>query len=332
MTNTFNTYFFMGKGGVGKTTCAASFSLATANYGFKTLIVSLDPAHNLGDVFNLKLSEKPTKIIDNLYAIEVDFDKMVQEHLKQLTDKIKDIYGYLRVLNLDKYIDILRHSPGIEEYATLEKITEIVEFNLRKKDYDIIIFDTPPTGLTIRIMALPSISLVWVQKLMELRKTILSKRRFLERIHGEKLRATIGGKELIVPSSEEEDPVFKELEKIHRRAELVNNVLTNPKTTSAVMIVNPELLSVLEAYRAYEFLKNINVPMKALIINKILTLKEVPEELSAKIAEQEKAVQLIEKKFKDLKILRIPLFAEEPTGIENLLKIAKHLAPLIEAT
>lgn len=332
MTNTFNTYFFMGKGGVGKTTCAASFSLATANYGFKTLIVSLDPAHNLGDVFNLKLSEKPTKIIDNLYAIEVDFDKMVQEHLKQLTDKIKDMYGYLRVLNLDKYIDILRHSPGIEEYATLEKITEIVEFNLRKKDYDIIIFDTPPTGLTIRIMALPSISLVWVQKLMELRKTILSKRRFLERIHGEKLRATIGGKELIVPSSEEEDPVFKELEKIHRRVELVNNVLTNPKTTSTVMIVNPELLSVLEAHRAYEFLKNINVPMKALIINKILTLKEVPEELSAKIAEQEKAVQLIEKKFKDLKILRIPLFTEEPTGIENLLKIAKHLAPLIEAT
>jgi len=289
MSNKFKVYFFIGKGGVGKTTCAAAYSLILARQGLKTLIVSLDPAHNLGDVFGLELSEKPKEILDNLYGIEVDFNKMVQEHLKDLTDRIKDIYKYLKVLNLDKYIDVLRHSPGIEEYATLEKISEIIEFNFKERRYDTIIFDTPPTGLTIRIMALPSISLIWIRKLMELRMAILDRRRFLEEIYGEKLKAKIGNKELVMASTIEEDPVYKELRNLYKRVKFVNEIFTNPKITTTVMVVNPELLPVLEARRAYDFLKKIDIHVKAIIINKVLELEVIPKELNVKFAEQTKS-------------------------------------------
>ena len=329
MSNEFKVYFFIGKGGVGKTTCAAAYSLILARQGLKTLIVSLDPAHNLGDVFGLELSEKPKEILDNLYGIEVDFNKMVQEHLKDLTDRIKDIYKYLKVLNLDKYIDVLRHSPGIEEYATLEKISEIIEFNFKERRYDTIIFDTPPTGLTIRIMALPSISLIWIRKLMELRMAILDRRRFLEEIYGEKLKAKIGDKELVMASTIEEDPVYKELRNLYKRVKFVNEIFTNPKITTTVMVVNPELLPVLEARRAYDFLKKIDIHVKAIIINKVLELEVIPKELNVKFAEQTKAIQLINNEFRDIRILKVPILPEEPTGINNLLKITKYLSQLI---
>lgn len=326
----FHIYFFVGKGGVGKTTCAAAYSIVLANSGLKTLIVSLDPAHNLGDVFNYKLGETPLEIIDKLYAVEVDFDKTVKDHLKELTSKVKDIYGYLKVLNLDKYIDILRHSPGIEEYAILEKIIDIVQTNIKQKKYDVIVFDTPPTGLTIRIMALPSVSMLWIRKLIELRIAILDRRKILERIRGEKLKTIISGKELALPSSIEDDPIYRELIRINKRIELINNVFINPRNTSVFIVVNPETLPILEAYRAYGFLTRLGIPVKALIVNKVLKLSTPPKELEVKMREQDKASNLIDKLFKGMKIVRIPLLVKEPTGIKNLTEVSKYLTPLLE--
>ncbi len=329
--NVAKTYFFIGKGGVGKTTCAAAFSLALASHGVRTLIVSLDPAHNLGDVLGLNLEEEePIKVYENLYAVEVDFEEMIRLHLKQLTDKIKDMYRYLKVLNLDKYIDLLKHSPGIEEYATLEKIIEIIELNYKNKEYDVIVFDTPPTGLTMRILALPSITLIWIDKLIDIRKAILDKRKALERIHGEKTRIVIEGKEYTIPSSIDEDPVYKELMNIRNRVEFIHKHLTNTSLTSIILVVNPETLPVLEAHRAYEFLNKLGLPVKTLIINKLIEIEYVPKSLELKIKEQEKALSLVKELFKDIVTVRIPLLTEEPIGIGKLLKISQYLKPILE--
>lgn len=326
----FSIYFFIGKGGVGKTTCAAAYSLVLANNGLETLIVSLDPAHNLGDVFGLKLRETPSKVVKKLYAVEVDFDKVVKDYLKQLTDKIKDIYGYLRVFNLDKYVDVLRYSPGIEEYAILEKIIDVVQTNIKEKRYDAIVFDTPPTGLTIRIMALPSISLIWIQKLIELRATILDRRKVLERIRGERLKVFISGKELALPSSIKEDPIYNELIEVSKRVEAINKVLSNMKNTSVYIVVNPETLPIIEAFRAYSFLEKLSIPVKALIINKVLKISSPPRELRTKLEEQEKAYRQVNKLFKNIRVLEIPLLSKEPRGIENLKEVSKYLEPLLK--
>ncbi len=322
-------YFFVGKGGVGKTTCATAFSLTLASRNYRTLIVSLDPAHNLGDVLGLKLGEKEVKVIDNLYAVEVDFDKMVHEHLKQLADKIKEMYRYLKVLNLDKYIDLLKHSPGVEEYATLEKIIDIVEEETGKGKYDVIVFDTPPTGLMIRILALPAITLIWVDKLLELRKAILERRLILERIHGEKTRIKIGDEEYSLPSSISEDPVYRELLSMRKRVNMLYSKLVDKNTTSIVLVVNPETLPVLEAYRAYTFLAKINIPVKALVVNKVLELKQPARDFKAKIREQEKALKMVREMFKDIPVVRVPLLPEEPIGVEKLSKMARYFQPIL---
>ena len=325
MSSKFRTYFFIGKGGVGKTTCAASYAVKLAKEGIKTLIVSLDPAHNLGDVLDKSLTDTPVRVMDNLDAIEVDFEKMITKHLKELSAKIKDIYSYLRVLNLDKYIDVLKHSPGIEEYATLDKITEILRDNIERKKYDVIIFDTPPTGLTIRVMALPSVTLLWIGKLLELRLAILERRRVLERILGERAKVKIGDKVLELPSSITEDPIFKELTSIREEVELVNGILTDSKRSTVVMVVNPELLPMLEAKRAYEFLLRLKIPVKYLIINKLIEEESVPERFRVKVKEQRRSLELVDKYFRGLKLIKIPLMVKEPRGIDDLIKISEYL-------
>ncbi len=319
--------FFLGKGGVGKTTSAAAYSLYKALQGKRVLVVSLDPAHNLGDVFDTELGDEPVKLMDNLVAIEVDYDRMIKKHLKELTEKIKDIYGYLKIFNLDKYVDVLKHSPGVEEQASLEKIIEIVrKYGVGEKAFDIIVFDTPPTGLTLRIMALPTISLIWIERLIKLRLAILERRKTISSITGEQFEIEIAGKKFKVPTSIKEDPIFKELTKLKDEYNWINKRLIDPRTTAAIMVINPETLPVLEAYRAVIFLKKINVPVTHLIVNKVFELDTIPERLRPRIEEQEKALSLAKEKFPGLEMIKIPYLEREPRGLDMLKRVAEYLS------
>lgn len=317
--------FFIGKGGVGKTTSAAAYAVKEASMGYRTLIVSIDPAHNLGDVLGVELGDKPVKICENLWGIEVDYDLMIKKYLEQLSDKIKDIYGYLKIFNLEKYIDVIKHSPGVEEQASLEKIIELVRKHGETGKTDVIVFDTPPTGLTLRIMVLPLISLIWINKLLELRIAILERRKTIARITGEHFEIEIGGRRLKVPEDVEEDPVYNELIELKKQYEWINNVIRNPSRCFVALIVNPELLSILEAYRAYTFLKRINVPVKYLIVNKVLKLRKIPNELVPKIEEQKKAIAEARRKFKELVYTEIPYLPYEPRGLNELRHLSKYL-------
>jgi len=326
----FKVFFFIGKGGVGKTTCAATFALQVAK-SKRTLIVSLDPAHNLGDVLGINLGREPARVTGNLHALEVDFEEMIIKHLKDLTEKIKDMYGYLRVLNLDKYVDVLRHSPGIEEYATLDKIVDILKYNVSKKGYDVIIFDTPPTGLTLRMMALPSISAIWVDKLMKLREAILDRRRIVERITGEKIKAVVGGRELEVPAERGRDPIYRELMKMRDEVSLVNSVIKNSEVTTVILVVNPEVLPIIEAKRAFDSLSKLGIKVKYLIVNKVMSLSSarVPEEFNLRLKQEEEALALIKKYFSNLRVIKVPFFIEEPKGVDKLDILNPYLTPLV---
>ncbi|WP_457753606.1 ArsA family ATPase [Thermococcus sp.] len=313
----FRVLFFIGKGGVGKTTSAAAASVALAKKGYKTLIVSIDPAHNLGDVFMMKLNDKPKKVIENLYAMELDMEKLIQSYLEHLEKNLKHMYKYLTVINLEKYFEILRFSPGIEEYATLEAIREIL---IEGEKWDVIIFDTPPTGLTLRVLALPRISLIWANKLIEIRRKILERRKAIEKIQGER-KFIIEGEEYKLPSDEEEDAVMKELKKYKEEIEFVHKIITNPKKTTVIAVMNPEMLPLYETERAYESLNKFKIPFRLIVLNKILELEELPSKLKVKIEAQKKVLELIKSKFKEVDIVKIPMFEEEPRGLKWLEKI-----------
>ena len=175
--------FFLGKGGVGKTTTSAAFALALARSGKKVLIASLDPAHNLGDVLATKLKDTPTGVEENLDALEVDLNAWVQIYLKESRDELSRTYSYNMALNLNSFFDIMKYSPGTEEYAVLWAI-EHIRCNL-SGNYDLVVFDTPPTALSLRFLAMPAISNMWVAELTKLRERILEKRSTITRINPE---------------------------------------------------------------------------------------------------------------------------------------------------
>jgi arsenite-transporting ATPase len=296
-------FIFIGKGGVGKTTCSAALALKLSDKG-KTLIASLDPAHNLGDVYGVELSGKPKIIKENLYAMEVDTDLLTKKYLERTVSKIKDMYSYLKVLNLDRYVDSLKYSPGIEEYSILEGL-----INLISEEYDYIILDMPPTGLTIKVLTLPYTALIWIEKLMELRKDILGRRRAIESITGRKC-VVIEGKEVSIPVDEEEDPVMKELEDKKEKMELVKEFLS--QKCSIVLVTNPEPLSLFEGRRAIEALKSFGLDMSRIILNKFSGENEVTREIES-MGEA----------------IRIPFLEEPPRGVEQLKKISEVVGSVL---
>jgi arsenite-transporting ATPase len=254
--------FLIGKGGVGKTTCSSAIAVGLARKGYRTLIVSLDPAHNLGDVLMADLGNKIGKVDENLWAVEIDIDEVASNYLKKLENNLKSMYKYLTVVNLDKYFDVLRHSPGVEEYAILEAIKDILA---RKDEYDVIVFDTPPTGLTLRVFALPVTSLLWLEKLIELRRKILDRRLIVEKVHGEKY-FVIGDEKIKLPSREDEDAVLRELKSYREEIEEVDRIMKNARV---IAVVNPDELSFIEMKRAVEVLNKFRIPLETVIINKI---------------------------------------------------------------
>jgi len=309
--------FVIGKGGVGKTTTSASLAVALSKKGYKTLIVSLDPAHNLGDVFMEKLTDKPKKLAENLYASELDMEKLIQSYLKHLETSLKHMYRYLTVINLEKYFEVLSYSPGIEEYATLEAIREILN---ESSQWDVIIFDTPPTGLTLRVLALPKISLIWADKLIEIRRKILHRRKVIANIKGEETYS-VDGEEFKLPKEEAEDPVMKELLQYRSEVEAVEKTIADPDRTSVIAVMNPEMLPLYETERAYESLKKFGIPLNLIVINKVIELREEIPELKVKMEAQKAVLEEIEKKFKNVDILKVPMFPEEPRGMEWLEKL-----------
>jgi len=313
----FRVLFIIGKGGVGKTTTSASIALGLAERGYKTLIVSLDPAHNLGDVLMVKLDDKPKKITENLYASELDMEKLIKAYLKHLEKNLKNMYRYLTVINLEKYFEVLSYSPGIEEYATLEAIRGILA---KGDEWDVIVFDTPPTGLTLRVLALPRISLIWADKLIEIRRKILQRRRAIAKIKGEE-EYEIEGEKFKLPKEETEDPVMRELLQYREEVEFVEKVVTNGDKTSVIAVMNPEMLPFYETERAYKSLRKFGIPLRLIVLNKVIQLSVDVPELKVKMEAQERVLKEIERAFKGIDVVKLPMFPEEPRGVDWLRKI-----------
>jgi arsenite-transporting ATPase len=159
-------HFFIGKGGVEKSTTSALTATHVSQNANDTLLVSMDPAHNQGDIFQQGFSEKPRKIHDHLSIKEVDVDHWIKKYLKETEKTIQRTYSYEGAFNLQKYFHVLQFSPGLEEYALLLAFEDIIHTS---KNKDVIIFDMAPTALTLRFFSLPFITLVWLEALSKLR-------------------------------------------------------------------------------------------------------------------------------------------------------------------
>lgn len=306
------TYFFLGKGGVGKTTLSAAFAAGLAGEGQKVFVASLDPAHNLGDAFDQKVPCKTTRLDENLEAIEIDVDRMIIEYLNELSNKLKHTYRYLSVMNLDRYFDVLKNSPGIEEYATLEGIKKFVFGN----NYDAVVFDTPPTGITVRVLAMPKISMIWADNLISMRRKILSRRQMIENVKG-KFEATVGDEVVELTSDEKSDPIMAELVNYRREMKALKDVFTS-EDTSVSIVTMAEDLAYFETKRIMESLAEFKIPLRKIYLNKFMRIENPPVQISGKIKEQERVTEKMKEKFKRVEIREIPMMIESPRGLKDL--------------
>jgi arsenite-transporting ATPase len=224
------------------------------------LIVSIDPAHNLGYIFGVTLKGKKRRFTHTLHLKEIDLHRLSKEYLQREINVLSSTYRYLQTLNLDEYFSVLKYSPGIEEYALLTGIEETIR---DEGNFDYIIFDTPPTGLTLRFLALPRVTITWIDRLIQIRQKILEKRYTIHRIRG-----VLSKEETLLSYNEGDDDVLKRLRTLKDNSQALNTILQG-EDCSIVLVFNPDILSLKESQRLIEGLEDLELPLRLLIDNKV---------------------------------------------------------------
>ncbi len=294
---------FTGKGGVGKTTCAAATALRAAEMGYRTLVLSSDPAHSLADALDRPLGPEPELVAPNLWAQEVD-----------LYYSMKKYWGNMRELMLTVFRWQGVDAVAAEEMAALPGMNEgsvllWLEQFYHSDDYDVIVVDSAPTGETLTLLTLPQATQWWVQKAFPFQKTAIKTAGFA-------LRKTTG-----IPL----DKGYEELNRLFDKLRSIQDVLGNNDVTSMRLVANPEKMVVEEAKRAYTYLQLYGYGVDAVIVNRVLPEEGTGEVLKLYVEAQKQHLAEIDQSFAPLPIFRVPHSGREVFGLELLREIGERI-------
>jgi len=297
--------FVGGKGGVGKSTSAAAIAWKLAQQGYRTLLVSTDPAHNVGDIFNQKIGGITVEISKNLYALEIDPEIETDKYIKGVKENIKGIVHSGMMEEVHRQLDTAKASPGADEAALFDKLISIILEE--RANFDKLVFDTAPTGHTIRLLTLPELMGVWINGLLEKRKKT-----------NENYSALLNDGEPV------EDPIYEVLKTRQERFSKARDILLSEKQTGFIFVLNPERLPILETQKAIELLHKYDLHVKTLIINKVL-----PEEVDGAFFQERKKhekkyTELITDTFTKQQLIYIPLFSQDIVSKNHLELFSKY--------
>jgi len=282
--------FFGGKGGVGKTTSSVAYAYKCAQEGLKTLVVSTDPAHSLCDIFDVQIGSEIVTLRANLDALEIDPEKESDAYIRRIKQNMKSTVSPVIIGEIEKQLDAASVSPGSEESAIFDKLVEII--NTYGDTYKKIIFDTAPTGHTLRLLSLPELLGGWLDKLIEKRKKAMKLLSIANRI----------------PKAEmEKDPVVEILSKRKESFERARRTLIDENAISFVFVLNPEKLPIAETKKAVNVLEKYHIAVNDIVINRIL-----PEDLEDAFWKTRKTLEKkyldeIDEAFKGKHMIKIPL-------------------------
>jgi arsenite/tail-anchored protein-transporting ATPase len=260
--------FYIGKGGVGKSTTSAITAVHLARSSRDCLLVSMDPAHNQRDIFQQNFSEKPRRVSDCLAVKEVDVDYWIEKYLKETVKTIKRTYSYESAFNLQNYFNVLQFSPGLEEYALLSAFENIIH---TYEDKDVIIFDMAPTALTLRFFSLPFITLIWLEELLKLREKIYAKKEIISKIRL--------GRQTV-----EQDKVKAKLAILIQEYGHLSDHFTSG-AAQINLVMNNDKLSFSEAFRIKKKLMDIGINIESVLVNKS-EYRVIPVEIREEFSNQ----------------------------------------------
>jgi len=298
--------FIGGKGGVGKSTSAAAIALMLAQQQKRTLLVSTDPAHNVGDIFHQTLKNQPIEVFPQLFALEIDPAIETKNYIKTVKDNIRGVVKSHMQNEVYRQIDAASATPGAEEASLFDRIVSIILDE--GEDYDHIVFDTAPTGHTIRLLTLPELMSIWIDGMLERRK---------------KRNETYT--QLLNDGEPVEDPIFHVLQHRKQRFMEVRHILLDQAQTGFIFILNPERLSILETSKAIDMLATHQLKVKTIFINKILSESDVGEFWKKRQQTEHEYIKWIEKEFADQEKHYIPLFETDIYSLSLLKRFAQYL-------
>ena len=290
---------FTGKGGVGKSSVAAATAMKSAGEGVKTLLVSTDMAHNLGDIFERSLGKEPEEVMENLDAYEIDPEHVMKSDFAEIMDYITGLLAEKTSLQMQD-LGIL---PGMEELFSLLRIAEIYESGV----YERIIIDCAPTGETLALLKFPELMSWYMEKLFPIGKI------------GVRVLAPVSKSvfQVEMPSSR----AMSDIEKLYVRLAGLQELLKDRAVSSVRIVTTPEKMVVEETKRNYMYLNLYDFNVDGLYINRIL-----PKDLGNPFFDrwltiQSGYVEYLKENFGALPIYEIPWYDEELKGTDNIRRI-----------
>ncbi len=292
---------FTGKGGVGKTTIASATALKSAKLGYKTLVISTDPAHSLSDAFQLELNPYPTKVTSNLYAMEVNVEYELERHWNVIKEYLTIFFKSQGIE--DVVAEELAIFPGFDELASLLHLLDHYE----KKDFDVIILDCAPTGETLRLLSVPEVARWYMNRFFGIEKKLL------------KIVRPIAEPLINVPLPSEN--VLNKVQELYVKIGKLKEILES-EITSVRIVMNPEKMVIRESERAFTYLNLFGYRVDCVIVNKVFP-ENIGEYFSKWIEIQKNYLKEIEERF-PIPIFKVPFKECEVVG-EELERLANEI-------
>lgn len=297
--------FIGGKGGVGKSTSAAAVAWKLAKENKKTLLISTDPAHNLGDIFSQKIGGETQKITDNLYALEIDPETETTKYINSVKENIKGTVQSSMIDEVNRQLDTAKASPGADESALFDKLISIIIEE--EPAYDHLVFDTAPTGHTIRLLTLPELMGVWIEGLLKKRR-----------------KTNENYTQLLNDGEPIEDPIYDVLLERQNRFKKAREILLESDKTGFVFVLNPERLPILETKKAIDLLDQYHLHVNTIFVNKVLPDDADGEFLKQRRRHEKQYLEDIEETFPNQRKIHIPLLPHDITTLEELDAFSEH--------
>src|SRR6202166_1849312 len=304
---------FTGKGGVGKTSLAAATGLKLAGLNYRTLVMSIDPAHSLADsfdfntdLFHLETSD-PLQINDKLSILELNIQREIKRHWQEISSYVSSVLRTTGISGVEA--EELAILPGMEELSAMMYINQY----RREQRYDAIVLDAAPTAESLRFISMPT-TLDWYMK------HIFPFQRNL-------LRAVRPIANRVAPFELPTDSYFVNIRELFHKLEGVDEIMEDPNTTSVRLVTNPEKMVLRETQRAFVYFSLHGLTVDTVIVNRVLPPDVRDAWFSEWHASQENVLREIDEYFAPVPVKRVPLFAREVLGKQRLHDMATLLYP-----
>ena len=296
---------YTGKGGVGKTTVAAATAVRCAARGQRTLVISTDAAHSLGDSLDREIDEVPTAVAPNLWAQEVNALHEMESHWD-------GIHRYLSTLFASQGVDDiiaeeLSSPPGMEEVASLMQIRN----HKASGEYDVLVVDCAPTGETLQLLAFPDVARWYLKRIFPVERTIM-------RVARPVVQPFVS---LPLPS----DEIFGHVKNLLLDLESMKSILGDPATCTVRLVLNLEKMVLKEAQRAFTYLSLYDYLTDLVVVNRVLPPEVTDAYFASWRESQSRYNETVEAAFDPIPIRRTKLFNHEIVGLDRLEEMAEAL-------